>query len=180
MTLPTPKLERWKYTNLPARLKKFEAEADDYSAIMVKALADRFAEAMAEYMHEQVRKVHWGYAADEALDNAELIKESYSGIRPAPGYPCQPDHTEKETLFRLLDAGRIGMELTSSFAMTPAASVSGLYMAHPESVYFAVGRIERDQVEDYARRKGMELRTAERWLGPILNYDPSEADQAAA
>ncbi|MEO1189185.1 MAG: vitamin B12 dependent-methionine synthase activation domain-containing protein, partial [Pseudomonadota bacterium] len=160
--------------------KKFEADADDYSAIMVKALADRFAEAMAEYMHEQVRKTHWGYAADEAFDNAELIKESYSGIRPAAGYPCQPDHTEKETLFRLLDAGRIGMELTSSCAMTPAASVSGLYMAHPESVYFAVGRIERDQVQDYANRKGMELRVAERWLGPILNYDPSETDQAAA
>ena len=160
--------------------KKFEAEADDYSAIMVKALADRFAEAMAEYMHEQVRKTHWGYAADEALSNEELIKEGYSGIRPAPGYPCQPDHTEKETLFRLLEADRIGMELTSSFAMTPAASVSGLYMAHPESVYFAVGRIERDQVEDYARRKGMELRTAERWLGPILNYDPSEVEDVAA
>ena len=160
--------------------KKFEAEADDYSAIMVKALADRFAEAMAEYMHEQVRKTHWGYAADEALSNEELIKEGYSGIRPAPGYPCQPDHTEKETLFRLLEADRIGMELTSSFAMTPAASVSGLYMAHPESVYFAVGRIERDQVEDYARRKGMELRTAERWLGPILNYDPAEVEEVAA
>jgi 5-methyltetrahydrofolate--homocysteine methyltransferase len=160
--------------------KKFEAEADDYSAIMVKALADRFAEAMAEYMHEQVRKIHWGYAADEAFDPADLVKEAYSGIRPAPGYPCQPDHTEKETLFKLLDAGRIGMELTSSFAMTPAASVSGLYMAHPESVYFAVGRIERDQVEDYARRKGMKLRTAERWLGPILNYDPGEAEVEAA
>lgn len=160
--------------------KKFEAEADDYSAIMVKALADRFAEAMAEYMHEQVRKIHWGYAADEAFDQADLVKEAYSGIRPAPGYPCQPDHTEKETLFKLLDAGRIGMELTSSFAMTPAASVSGLYMAHPESVYFAVGRIERDQVEDYARRKGMKLRTAERWLGPILNYDPGEAEVEAA
>ncbi len=160
--------------------KKFEAEADDYSAIMVKALADRFAEAMAEYMHEQVRKTHWGYAADEALDNADLIKEAYSGIRPAPGYPCQPDHTEKQTLFRLLQADRTGMELTSSCAMTPAASVSGLYMAHPESVYFAVGRIERDQVEDYAKRKGMSLREAERWLGPILNYDPSEADVEAA
>ena len=160
--------------------KQFEADADDYSAIMVKALADRFAEAMAEYMHEQVRKVHWGYAADETLDNAELIKEAYSGIRPAPGYPCQPDHTEKETLFKLLQADRIGMELTSSFAMTPAASVSGLYMAHPESVYFAVGRIERDQVQDYANRKGMELRTAERWLGPILNYDPAEVEEVAA
>ena len=160
--------------------KQFEAEADDYSAIMVKALADRFAEAMAEYMHEQVRKTHWGYAADETLDNAALIKEAYSGIRPAAGYPCQPDHTEKETLFKLLQADRIGMDLTTSFAMTPAASVSGLYMAHPESVYFAVGRIERDQVQDYADRKGMELRTAERWLGPILNYDPSELEEVAA
>ncbi|NQY40439.1 MAG: methionine synthase [Henriciella sp.] len=160
--------------------KQFEAEADDYSAIMVKALADRFAEAMAEYMHEQVRKHHWGYASDETLSNAELIKESYTGIRPAPGYPCQPDHTEKETLFKLLQADRIGMELTSSFAMTPAASVSGLYIGHPESVYFAVGRIERDQVEDYAQRKGMDLRTAERWLGPILNYDPSEVEEVAA
>ena len=131
-------------------------------------------------MHEQVRKTHWGYAADEALDNAELIKEAYSGIRPAPGYPCQPDHTEKQTLFRLLEADRIGMALTSSYAMTPAASVSGLYMAHPESVYFAVGRIERDQVEDYAKRKGMSLREAERWLGPILNYDPSEVEEVAA
>lgn len=160
--------------------KKFEAEGDDYSAIMVKALADRFAEAMAEYLHEQVRKSHWGYAADEALDNAELIKEGYAGIRPAAGYPCQPDHTEKQTLFRLLDAGRIGMELTSSCAMTPASSVSGLYIAHPESVYFAVGRIERDQVQDYANRKGMTLRVAERWLGPILNYDPGEAEVEAA
>ena len=156
-----------------ARAKQFQAEGDDYSAIMVKALADRFAEALAEYMHAQVRQIHWGYASDEALSNAELIAEKYQGIRPAPGYPCQPDHTEKRTLFRLLETGRIGMELTTSCAMTPAASVSGLYIAHPEAVYFAVGRIERDQVEDYARRKGMELREAERWLGPILNYDPS-------
>lgn len=154
--------------------KEFEAKGDDYSAIMVKSLGDRFAEAMAEYMHAQVRQELWGYAADEALSEADLIKEAYQGIRPAPGYPCQPDHTEKETLFRLLDAGRIGMELTSSFAMTPASSVSGLYIAHPESAYFAVGRIERDQVEDYAKRKGMEVRVAERWLGPILNYDPGE------
>jgi 5-methyltetrahydrofolate--homocysteine methyltransferase len=160
--------------------KDFEAKGDDYSAIMVKALADRFAEAMAEYMHEQVRKTHWGYASDEELDNQALIKEAYQGIRPAPGYPCQPDHTEKETLFRLLQADRIGMELTTSFAMTPAAAVSGLYIAHPEAVYFAVGRIERDQVADYARRKGMEMRTAERWLGPILNYDPAEAEVEAA
>ncbi len=154
----------------------FEANGDDYSAIMVKAIADRFAEAMAEYMHERVRKELWGYAKDEDWDQQELIKEAYTGIRPAPGYPCQPDHTEKETIFRLLGADRIGMTLTSSFAMTPAASVSGLYFAHPESVYFSVGRIERDQVEDYALRKGMDLRIAERWLGPVLNYDPSESE----
>ncbi|MEM9055115.1 MAG: vitamin B12 dependent-methionine synthase activation domain-containing protein, partial [Pseudomonadota bacterium] len=160
--------------------KDFEAKGDDYSAIMVKALADRFAEAMAEYMHEQVRKDLWGYASDEALDNDALIKEAYSGIRPAPGYPCQPDHTEKQTIFRLLEADRIGMELTTSCAMTPAASVSGLYLAHPESVYFAVGRVERDQVVDYAKRKGMTLREAERWLGPILNYDPGEVEVEAA
>ena len=155
--------------------KQFEANGDDYSAIMVKALADRFAEAMAEFMHARVRRQLWAYAPDEALTTDELIKEAYGGIRPAPGYPCQPDHTEKQTLFRLLEAERIGLQLTSSCAMTPAASVSGLYFAHPESVYFAVGRIERDQVADYAARKGMELRVAERWLGPILNYDPAEA-----
>tara|TARA_R110000744_G_C18912799_1_gene510796 strand:- start:98 stop:532 length:435 start_codon:yes stop_codon:yes gene_type:complete len=140
---------------------------------MVKALADRFAEAMAEYMHERVRKELWAYAPDEDLSTAELIKEKYQGIRPAPGYPSQPEHTEKETLFRLLEPEeRIGVSLTSSFAMTPAASVSGLYFAHPDSVYFAVGRIEKDQVEDYARRKGWDTRKAERWLAPILNYDP--------
>jgi len=155
--------------------KQFEANGDDYSAIMVKSLADRFAEAMAEFMHARVRRQLWAYAPDEALTTDELIKEAYGGIRPAPGYPCQPDHTEKQTLFRLLEAERIGLQLTSSCAMTPAASVSGLYFAHPESVYFAVGRIERDQVADYAARKGMELRVAERWLGPILNYDPAEA-----
>lgn len=154
----------------------FEAEADDYSAIMVKSLADRFAEAMAEYMHERVRTELWGYASEENLDNESLIKEAYTGIRPAPGYPCQPDHTEKETIFRLLEADRIGMSLTTSYAMRPAASVSGLYLAHPESAYFVVGRIDRDQVRDYARRKEMNLRTAERWLGPILNYDP-EGDE---
>lgn len=158
--------------------KRFEAEGDDYSAIMVKALADRFAEAMAEYCHLKVRTEHWGYAGTEALSHQALIKEAYQGIRPAPGYPCQPDHTEKETLFRLLGAERIGMALTSSYAMTPAASVSGLYVAHPDSVYFAVGRIERDQVADYARRKGWDMRTAERWLGPILNYDPAELEPA--
>lgn len=156
--------------------KIFEADSDDYSAIMVKSLADRFAEALAEYMHERVRKELWGYAADENFDNEALIKEAYAGIRPAPGYPCQPDHTEKETIFRLLEASRIGMELTSSYAMIPAASVSGLYIAHPESTYFSVGRIDRDQIEDYAHRKGMQMREAERWLGPILNYDPAEVE----
>ncbi len=162
------------------KAKEFEAAGDDYSAIMVKALADRFAEAMAEYMHHKVRAELWGYASDEALSNQDLIKEAYQGIRPAPGYPCQPDHTEKQTLFKLLNAEQIGLELTSSCAMYPAASVSGLYFAHPESVYFAVGRIERDQVADYAARKGWDMRTAERWLGPILNYDPSEIDAEAA
>ena len=155
--------------------KRFEDAGDDYSSILVKSLADRFAEAAAECLHERVRKEYWGYASDEAFTNEELIKEAYSGIRPAPGYPCQPDHTEKETIFRLLDAtNRIGTELTTSFAMTPPASVSGLYLSHPESVYFAVGRIERDQVADYAARKGWDLHKAEKWLGPILNYDPNE------
>ena len=153
--------------------KQFEAAGDDYQAIMVKALADRFAEAMAEYMHSRVRRELWPYAPDEGLSNEELIREKYRGIRPAPGYPAQPDHTEKETIFRLLDAeARIGVSLTSSYAMDPSPSVSGLYLAHPESVYFAVGRIERDQVEDYAARKGWDMRKAERWLAPILNYDP--------
>ena len=159
--------------------KEYADKGDDYSSIIIKALADRFAEAMAEYMHERVRKELWGYAADESFSNAELISETYSGIRPAPGYPSQPDHTEKGVLFDLLEAeSRIGVSLTSSYAMTPAASVSGMYFAHPESVYFAVGRIERDQVEDYARRKGWELRTAERWLAPILNYDPFALESA--
>ncbi|HPF23955.1 MAG TPA: vitamin B12 dependent-methionine synthase activation domain-containing protein, partial [Hyphomonas sp.] len=154
----------------------FVKKGDDYSAIMIKALADRFAEAMAEYMHERVRTELWAYAPDEGLSNDELIAEKYRGIRPAPGYPSQPDHTEKGTLFRLLEPEkRIGVELTSSYAMMPASSVSGLYFAHPEAVYFAVGRIEKDQVEDYARRKGWDLRTAERWLAPILNYDPFAA-----
>jgi 5-methyltetrahydrofolate--homocysteine methyltransferase len=151
----------------------FAAKGDDYSSIMVKALADRFAEATAEYMHERVRREFWAYAPDEALQATDLIGEKYRGIRPAPGYPSQPEHTEKETLFRLLEVeNRIGVSLTSSFAMTPASSVSGMYFAHPGSLYFAVGRIERDQVEDYAGRKGWDMRTAERWLSPILNYDP--------
>jgi 5-methyltetrahydrofolate--homocysteine methyltransferase len=151
--------------------KDFIDKGDDYSSIIVKALADRFAEAFAEYLHERVRRELWGYAADEGLTNDDLIAEKYQGIRPAPGYPSQPDHTEKATLFSLLDAtAKSGIELTSSYAMNPPASVSGLYLSHPEAVYFAVGRIEKDQVEDYARRKGWDLATAERWLRPILNY----------
>ena len=157
------------------RAKAFQDAGDDYSSIMVKALADRFAEALAEYMHWRTRREFWGYDKDENFSNEELIKEKYQGIRPAPGYPAQPDHTEKETLFGLLDCEKnIGVELTSSFAMYPASSVSGLYFSHPESVYFAVGRIARDQVADYAARKGWDMRTAERWLAPILNYDPFE------
>lgn len=155
----------------------FAERGDDYSSIMVKALADRFAEAMAEYMHERVRRELWGYAPGEALGRPELIEEKYRGIRPAPGYPCQPDHTEKETLFRLLEApSRIGVSLTSNYAMTPAASVSGLYLSHPDSRYFAVGRIGRDQVADYGRRKGWSVEEAERWLAPVLAYDPGAPD----
>jgi 5-methyltetrahydrofolate--homocysteine methyltransferase len=154
---------------------------DDYSAIMAKALADRLAEALAERMHQRVRKEFWGYAPDEALDGAELIAEKYSGIRPAPGYPAQPDHSEKATLFALLDGERqIGVRLTESFAMWPGASVSGFYFSHPASYYFGVGRIERDQVEDYAKRKGWTFEQAEKWLAPILNYDPLAAVRSAA
>ncbi|MBJ39441.1 MAG: methionine synthase [Gammaproteobacteria bacterium] len=151
----------------------FEAEHDDYNAIMTKALADRLAEAFAEYMHERVRKELWGYSADEDFSNAELIRESYTGIRPAPGYPACPDHTEKRTLFALLDATeRAGVALTESCAMTPAASVSGFYFAHPQARYFGLGKIGRDQVESYATRKGQSVAETERWLGPNLNYSP--------
>jgi 5-methyltetrahydrofolate--homocysteine methyltransferase len=143
---------------------------------MVKALADRFAEALAEAMHARVRRELWGYAADEAYTPDELIAEPYKGIRPAPGYPAQPDHTEKATLFRLLDAERAtGVKLTESYAMWPASSVSGVYIAHPEAHYFGVAKVERDQVEDYAARKGMEAVEVERWLGPVLNYAPTTA-----
>ena len=139
--------------------ERFKHANDDYSAIMVKALADRLAEAFAERLHQRVRKEFWGYAPDEALRNRELIAETYRGIRPAPGYPAQPDHTEKATLFRLLDAEqRIGVKLTESFAMWPGASVCGLYFSHPESHYFGVGKIERDQVEDYAAPQGLDGR----------------------
>ena len=155
------------------RAKAFEAEHDDYSSIMVKALGDRLAEAFAERMHERVRKEFWGYEPDEQLDNEDMISENYRGIRPAPGYPACPDHTEKRILFDLLDAEKnTGLELTSSFAVFPAASVSGFYFSHPDSAYFGVGRIHKDQVEDYARRKGMELREIERWLLPNLAYEP--------
>ena len=150
---------------------RFKRANDDYSAIMVKALADRLAEAFAERLHQRVRQEFWGYAPDEALRADDLIAEKYRGIRPAPGYPAQPDHTEKGTLFRLLQAERIGVKLTESFAMWPGAAVSGLYFSHPQSHYFGVGKIERDQVEDYAKRKGWSVAEAERWLAPILNYD---------
>ena len=132
-------------------------------------------------MHMRMRREFWGYAADEKLTNEELIGEAYRGIRPAPGYPAQPDHTEKETLFKLLNAeARTGISLTESYAMQPGASVSGLYFAHPQSFYFGVGRIERDQVEDYARRKGWSLQVAERWLAPVLNYEPDVVVNSAA
>jgi 5-methyltetrahydrofolate--homocysteine methyltransferase len=140
---------------------------------MLKALADRLAEAFAERMHERVRKEFWAYAADETLSNDELIKEAYKGIRPAPGYPACPDHTEKATLWQLLDAEHsTGVLLTESYAMWPASSVSGWYFSHPDASYFAVGKLNRDQVEDYARRKGLSLAETERWLAPNLGYDP--------
>jgi len=154
-----------------AKVRELERAHDDYSAIMVKALADRFAEAFAEWLHHHVRTDLWGYAADEKLSSAELIAERYAGIRPAPGYPACPDHTEKAGLFTLLDAhANAGMTLTDAYAMLPAASVSGFYLSHPESRYFAVGKIERDQLADYAHRKGMDVAQAERWLAPLLNY----------
>jgi 5-methyltetrahydrofolate--homocysteine methyltransferase len=151
------------------KLAEFESAHDDYRAILLKALADRLAEACAEWLHREVRREYWGYAADEALDNEALIGEQYRGIRPAPGYPACPDHTAKKDLFRLLDApGNAGMNLTESFAMTPAASVSGFYLAHPRARYFTVGKIDRDQLEDWAKRSGMSLAEAERWLAPVL------------
>jgi 5-methyltetrahydrofolate--homocysteine methyltransferase len=155
------------------KLEEFERTHDDYSSILLKALADRLAEAFAERLHERVRKEFWGYAQDESLGNEDLVAEKYRGIRPAPGYPACPDHTEKSTLFALLDATKnTGIELTESFAMYPASAVSGWYFSHPESQYFVVGRITKQQVEDYARRKGWALAEAERWLAPNLDYDP--------
>jgi 5-methyltetrahydrofolate--homocysteine methyltransferase len=161
---------------LDERARAFEAQHDDYGAIMLKALADRLAEATAEYMHQQVRKLHWGYAADEKLSNADLIAERYRGIRPAPGYPACPDHTEKATLWKLLDVERsTGMSLTESFAMLPTASVSGFYLSHPQATYFPVGKLGADQAEDYARRKGMSVATVERWLTANLGYEARAA-----
>jgi 5-methyltetrahydrofolate--homocysteine methyltransferase len=163
-----------------ALAERFERANDDYSAILVKALADRFAEAFAERLHERVRREFWGYARDENLIPEELLGEPYRGIRPAPGYPAQPDHSEKTTLFRLLNAEtEIGVRLTENYAMWPGSSVCGLYIAHPESYYFGVAKIERDQVEDYAARKSMPVAEVERWLGPILNYVPAELRPAA-
>jgi 5-methyltetrahydrofolate--homocysteine methyltransferase len=160
---------------------RFEAEHDDYSSIMLKALADRLAEALAERMHERVRRDLWGYASHERLDGAGLINEQYQGIRPAPGYPACPEHTEKATLWQLLDPEHnAGIRLTESFAMFPTAAVSGFYFSHPQAHYFGVGQIDRDQAASYAQRKGWTLAEAERWLAPNLGYDPDAGDAADA
>jgi len=159
--------------------RELEGKLDDYSAIIVKALADRLAEAFAEYLHARARR-DWGYGQSEDLSNDDLIEEKYRGIRPAFGYPACPDHTEKGKLFELLGAPSAGITLTEHFAMLPAASVSGIYLGHPQSRYFMVGRIDRDQVDDYARRKGMTRVQAERWLAPNLGYDPPTTNTAAA
>jgi len=158
--------------HIESLVEKFEKDNDDYNALMTKALADRLAEGLAELMHKKAR-IEWGYGKDENLSHEDLARERYRGIRPAPGYPALPDHTEKRPLFDLLCAElNAGVTLTENFAMYPAASVSGFYFSHPESKYFAVGKIDRGQVEDYSRRKGQDLRIVERWLSPNLNYDP--------
>jgi 5-methyltetrahydrofolate--homocysteine methyltransferase len=160
-------------------IRRFEAAHDDYSAIILKALADRLAEALAEYLHERVRREFWAYVPDEAMSNEQLIAEQYRGIRPAPGYPACPEHSEKAKLWTLLDPEtRIGLRLTESFAMYPTAAVSGFYFSHPESRYFAVGKIGRDQLESYAERKGMTVVEAQRWLSSNLGYDPNEKSAA--
>jgi 5-methyltetrahydrofolate--homocysteine methyltransferase len=157
------------------KINEFEKDHDDYRAIMLKALADRLAEALAEWLHEKVRKEYWGYASEESLSNKELIAEAYTGIRPAMGYPASPDHTEKDLLWELLCVEEhTGIWLTESKAMVPAASVSGLYFSHPDARYFAVGKLNRDQVSDYARRKGLPVAEMERWLSPNLAYEPGE------
>jgi 5-methyltetrahydrofolate--homocysteine methyltransferase len=151
--------------------KEFEDAHDDYNSILVKSLGDRFAEALAEYSHLKVRKELWGFAPDESLDYAALIKEKYRGIRPAAGYPSQPDHTEKQIIWDLLDAeAQTGATLTSSYAMHPGSAVSGLYFAHPEAKYFHLGPIDKDQMQDYADRKGLSLEVCEKWLGPNRGY----------
>ena len=156
--------------------KKFESKKDDYNSILVKSLGDRIAEALAEMMHQKVRTVLWGYAKNEKLTNEQLITENYVGIRPAPGYPACPDHTQKETLFKLLDVNNnLKVKLTESYAMTPSSSVSGLYFSNPESSYFGVGKINKDQVIDYAKRRGISVEEAEKWLGPSLSYSPKKA-----
>ncbi len=161
------------------RVAAFKADNDDYSAILLEAHADRLAEAFAERLHERVRKEFWAYAPDESLDNRDLVAEKYTGIRPAPGYPACPEHTEKQTIWELLDVqAAAGIELTESMAMWPGASVSGLYFSHPASRYFVLGRVGRDQVEDYARRKGWTVEEAERWLAPNLAYRPEGAAAA--
>jgi 5-methyltetrahydrofolate--homocysteine methyltransferase len=159
-------------------VREYEAAHDDYSAILVKALADRLAEAFAELLHARARKL-W-YAPNESLTNEELVDEAYRGIRPAFGYPACPDHTDKRALFDLLGARALGMDLTDHMAMTPAASVSGLYFGHPKSRYFAVGRLGRDQVEHYAKRKGVAVDEIERWLGPSLGYERGAKSPIAA
>ena len=160
---------------LEARLAQFEAQHDDYSAIMLKVLADRLAEAFAEHLHERVRREFWGYAPEEKLSGAQMIAEAYRGVRPAPGYPACPDHTEKRALFALLEAEHgAGISLTESCAMLPASAVSGFYLSHPDSSYFAVGKIGRDQIEDYARRKSMTIAETEKWLAPYLAYEPAD------
>jgi 5-methyltetrahydrofolate--homocysteine methyltransferase len=152
---------------------RYATAGDDYSSILVKSLADRIAEALAEHMHAVARRTLWGYAPEEAFSPAELLGEPYRGIRPAPGYPAQPDHSEKATIFELLDAeARIGLGLTESYSMWPGSSVSGLYLAHPDSSYFAVGRVQRDQVESYAERKGVTVEAVESLLGSTLAYTP--------
>jgi 5-methyltetrahydrofolate--homocysteine methyltransferase len=161
--------------------RKFAGKNDDYSSIMAKALADRLAEAFAEFMHMKVRREFWGYAKDETISIEALLMEEYRGIRPAPGYPAQPDHTEKDTLWRLLEPDRrIGVTLTESKAMWPGSSVSGFYIGHPDAHYFGVAKVERDQVEDYALRKGMDIAEVERWLAPVLNYEPADYRVMAA
>jgi 5-methyltetrahydrofolate--homocysteine methyltransferase len=149
---------------------EYKLNIDDYSEIMVKALADRLAEAFAECLHYHVRKNYWGYASNENLSNEEIIDEKYQGIRPAPGYPACPEHTEKKTIFELLQANKVGIQLTESFAMYPASSVSGYYFANPQTRYFGLGKIGKDQVDDYAKRKGLSIEEAEKWLSPVLGY----------